>query len=177
LPTKVRGAAYAKQGAHHTYSPQEVEMGNAIDVCKAYFEASWANPPASLLEAGMTYLSDDFKTYDKNGNAEMNREAYVGMGHLLATSFKDFKAVYGEMREEGDTAIVTFHFEGVFDKDLDMSAMGLGIIPATGKKIVWPDDTAVFKAQGDKIVSIKPYGDSGGIENFLAALGIKMPAG
>jgi hypothetical protein len=72
---------------------------------------------------------------------------------------------------------VTVHFEGVFDKDLDMSAMGLGIIPATGKKIVWPDDTAVFKAQVDKIVSIKPYGDSGGIENFLAALGIKMPAG
>ncbi len=60
--------------------------------------------------------------------------------------------------------------------DLDLSAMGLGVIPASGKKIVWPEDTAAFTIQGNKIVSIKPYGDFAGIESFLAALGVTPPS-
>jgi predicted ester cyclase len=151
-------------------------MGSKSDVYKAYFEASWANPPSSLAQAGMTYLSDDFKNFDKDGNAIMDKAAYIGMGQLLASAFKDFKAVYGDMREEGDSVIVRYHFEGTHTGDLDLSAMGLGVIPASGKKIVFPEDTAAFKIQGDKIVSIKPYGDSAGIESFLAALGVKLPS-
>jgi hypothetical protein len=54
--------------------------------------------------------------------------------------------------------------------------MDLGVIPASGKKIMFPEDTAAFKIQGDKIVSNKPYGDSAGIESFLAALGVKLPS-
>jgi hypothetical protein len=54
--------------------------------------------------------------------------------------------------------------------------MGLGVIPASGKKIVWPEDTTAFEIQGDKIVSNRPYGDSAGIESFLAALGVKPPS-
>jgi predicted ester cyclase len=151
-------------------------MGSKSDLYKAYFEASWANPPSSIVEANMTYLSDDFKNYDKDGNVLMDRAAYTGMGQLLGSAFTDFNAVYSEIREEGDSVIARYHFEGTHTGDLDLSAMGLGVIPASGKRIVWPEDTAAFKIQGDKIVSIKPYGDSAGVASFLAALGVKPPS-
>jgi predicted ester cyclase len=155
---------------------KENDMASKVDVYKAYVEASWANPPSSIAEASMTYLSDDFKNFDKDGNVIMDRAAYTGMGQLLGSAFTDFKAVYSDVREEGDSVIATYHFEGTHTGDLDLSAMGLGIIPASGKKIVWPDDTAAFKIRGDKIASIKPYGDSAGIEAFLAPLGVKLPS-
>lgn len=151
-------------------------MGSTLDVFKAFIEAAWANPPASVLEANMAYLSDDFRSHDKDGNVQMNKEAYIGMTQLLMSSFKGFKAVYGDLREEGDSVIVDYHFEGTHTGDLDLSAMGLGVIPASGKKIVWPDATNVFKIAGGKIASIEPYGDSGGFEDFLAPLGVKLPS-
>jgi len=151
-------------------------MGSKLDVYKAFFEAAWSNPPSSVIEANQTYLADDFQNFDKDGNVVMDKQAYIGMSQLLASAFKDFKAVYSDLREEGDSVIVSYHFEGKHTNDLDLSAMGLGVIPATGKKIVWPEDTAAFKIQGDKIVSIKPYGDSGGMESFFAPLGVTPPS-
>jgi len=53
---------------------------------------------------------------------------------------------------------------------------GPGVIPASGKKIVLPEDATEFKIQGDKIVSNRAYGDSGGFAAFLAPLGVKLPS-
>jgi predicted ester cyclase len=147
-----------------------------MDLYKAFFEASWANPPSSLTEANMKYLSDDFQNFDVDGKVIGNKEAYIGMSQLLFAAFSDFKAVYSDLREEGDDVIASYHWEGTQTGDLDLSAMGLGVIPASGKRIVWPEATSVFAIKGVKIVSIKPYGDSGGMEEFLKPLGIAMPS-
>jgi hypothetical protein len=151
-------------------------MSSKLDVYRAYYEASWANPPSSFLEADSTYLSDDFKSLDKDGNLVMSREMYTGMGHLLATAFKDLKYVLSDLHEVEDGVIVTGHFEGIHTGDLDLSAMGLGVIPASGKKIVWPESSNKFKIAGEKIVGMEAYGESGGIESFLAPLGVKAPS-
>ena len=151
-------------------------MSSKIDVYKAYYEASHANPPSSLVEANMTYLSDDFQSLDKDGNVLMNKEAQIGMNKVLTVAFKDFQAFYSDVREEGGSVIVSYHFEGTFTGDFDLTAMGMGVIPASGKKIVWPEASNEFKIEDDKIVSIKPYGDSGGMEDFLKPLGVKLPS-
>ena len=151
-------------------------MSSKVDVYMAYYEASWVNPPLSNVEALKTYLSDDFQSFDKDGNVVMNKEAQIGMTQLLMAAFKDFKAVNSDVREEGDSVIVSYHFEGTHMEDLDLSAMGMGVVPASGKKIVWPEASSEFKIEGDKIASIKPYGDSSGIEEFLEPLGVKLPS-
>jgi hypothetical protein len=151
-------------------------MSSKVDVWKEYYEASWTNPPSSVIEANETYLSDNFQSLDKDGNVVANKEAQVGLTQLLVNAFKDFKGYYSDVREEGDSAIVSSHFEGTHTGDLDLTAMGLGVIPASGKKIVWPEVTNEFKIEDDKIVSIKPYGDSGGMESFLAPLGVTQPS-
>jgi hypothetical protein len=151
-------------------------MSSNLDFFKAFEEAVWSDPPSSVLETNMTYLSDDFQSLDTDGNVVMDKQGYIGMTQLLMTAFKEFKAVYSDIREESDGVLVSYHFEGTHTGDLDLSAMGVGVIPASGKKIVWPEARSKFKIEGDKIVSIKPYGDSGGMEDFLAVLGVKAPS-
>ena len=100
----------------------------------------------------------------------------MGFVNLLHASFPDITAVLHDVREEGDYVFVRSHFEGTHTSDFDLSAMGMGVVPASGKKIIWPEASNAFKIDGDKIVSIKPVGESGGMEAFLAALGVKAPA-
>ena len=151
-------------------------MGSKLDVYKAYYQASWADPPSSNVEAIKTYMSDDFQNLDKDGNVLMNKEAFTGLVQLLFTAFKDFKYVRSDLHEEGDSVIVSGHFEGTHTGDLDLSAMGMGVVPASGKYIVWPDAMTEFKIEDAKIASNGPYGDSGGLEAFLAPLGVKAPS-
>ena len=50
-------------------------MRSKLDVVRTFIDAAWSNPPASVMEANETYLSDDFKSLDKDGNTQMNKEA------------------------------------------------------------------------------------------------------
>jgi hypothetical protein len=150
-------------------------MTSKVDLYKEYFNAAWANPPSSIVEASKTYLSEDFQSIGKDGNVEQNREAYIGASQLMATAFTDFKFVYSDIHEEDDGVIVIGQFEGVHTEDLDLSALGLGVIPASGKKFVVPSGNK-FKVEGDKIVSRQDYGDYGGTAAFLAALGVNLPS-
>jgi predicted ester cyclase len=151
-------------------------MSKALDVYKKFYDESWSNPPESQMEAGMKYYSEDFKNLNKDGSVQGDKEAYIGMGAMLYSAFPDLKWVEKELRAEGDDTVVNKgHFEGTHSGDLDLSAMGLGIVPASGKKIVWPDATVVFKVRGDKIVSVQNTTDDG-VASFLAALGVKLPS-
>jgi predicted ester cyclase len=150
-------------------------MTSRLDVYNRYVEETWADPPSSVIEANEKYLSEDFHTLDKNGNVEMDRQTYIGMTRLLEASFSDFRAVYSDTHEEGDNVVVTYHFEGTQTGDLDLSAMGLGVIPASGKRVVWPEDTVEFGIEGEKIVSIRSHGDTGGTAAFFEALGVELP--
>ena len=105
----------------------------------------------------------------------MDKQAYLGMTHMLMAAFEGFKAVYTGAREEGDGVIVDYHFEGTHTGDFDLSAMGLGVIPASGRKVVWPEATTVFKIEDGKIVNNRPVGGASGFASFLAPLGVKIP--
>ena len=146
---------------------------NKVDVIKAWQTAAWANPPASTMEANQKYLSDDYKSLDRNGNVIMDKKMMLGMTQLLFSAFKDFKAVVNELREEGDGVLMKFQWEGTQTGDFDLSAMGLGVVPASGKRIVWPEASTKFLVEGDQVVGEKEI--SGGMEWFLTPLGVKMP--
>jgi hypothetical protein len=147
---------------------------NPFDVVIAWNKASMANPPASLMEASQKYLSDDFQNIDKDGKVLMDKQAYSAMGPLLYSAFPDLNYVWGDHRQEGNDLVATFNWEGTFTNDLDLSAMGMGVIKASGKKIVWPEFKARFTVRDNQITSIQEI--FGGLEPFLAPLGVKMPA-
>lgn len=151
-------------------------MSSKLDVVRTFIDAAWTNPPSSVLEANETYLADDFQSLDKDGNTQMNKEAYIGMAHLFASAFKDIKWVRSDLRQEGDSVIMSGHFEGRHTGDFDLSAMGAGIIPASGKMIIWPEASLEYKVEGNKIISEKPYGDFNGMDALLAPLGVILPS-
>ena len=88
--------------------------------------------------------------------------------------FKDFCGVVHDVEEKDDAVLLTFHFEGTHTGDFDLSGMGLGVIPASGKRIVTPEAKSWFMVEGDKIVGTQPI--SGGMEDILAELGVTPPS-
>ncbi len=140
-------------------------MTSNLDVVKA-----WTSVPPGNTEASFAYLSDDFQNVDEDGNVVMDKEAYIGMAHMLFGSLPDFRFMRTGLRQEGDIVIMTGHFEGTFESDLNLLAMGAGVIPASGKKIVWPEVSVKVTVDGDKIVKEEPYGEGGGMEAFIAGL-------
>ena len=149
-------------------------MNSKIDVINAWVKESSVNPPASNKEASEKYLSDDFVNIDQEGNVIANKEAYIAMAQASAASFTGFKVVISDLQEVSDGVIMTNHFEGTHTGDFDLSVLGLGVIPASGKKIVWPDTKSKFTVEGDQITGIHEI--SGGLEYFLAPLGVKLPS-
>lgn len=145
-------------------------MSNKVDLVRRFLEEGWSNPPDSLVEAGAKTYADDFQYIDKNGNAVMDKAAYIGMGQMTAGSFDDFRWVLKELREEDGGVVMTGHFEGTHTGDLDLSAMGAGVLPASGKKVVWPEASVKFELNGDKIKSMTEYGGESGIEAFIGAI-------
>lgn len=150
-------------------------MSKNLDFVKSYLDMAWSNPPSSLLEAAMKYLADDFKNMDSDGNVLMNKETYLGMSQLLFSAFKDFKWVLKDLMDGDDGVIMVGHFEGIHTGDLDLSAMGAGVIPASGRKIVWPESTVKWGIKNNKVVTQEAVGNSGGMDEFLAVLGAKAP--
>lgn len=149
-------------------------MGNNLDFVKAYLDKAWANPPASVAETSMEYLADDFKSLDRDGTVLMDKQMYIGMGQMLLASFSGFRWVLKGLREEDGIVYMTGHFEGTHTGDLDMSAMGAGVIPASGKQVTWPDTTVKVTVKDNKLTSEQTTA-AGGMAEFLEPLGVKLP--
>jgi predicted ester cyclase len=150
-------------------------MASKVDVVRSFINASWTNPPSSIIKANQAYLADNFQSLDKDGTPVMNKEAYINLASTLTSAFGDIKWVLHGLRQDGDGVIMSGHFEGTHTGEVDLSAMGLGVIKPTGKKIVWPEALVEYKVDGDKILSERAYGGASGLDAMLAPLGIKLP--
>jgi hypothetical protein len=152
---------------------QESDMTSKIDVVSAYTDFIGVGGDFEGIAA---YLSDDFENFDKDGNVVLTKESILAMGRMISASFTDYGFVLNDLREEGDFVIMTGHFEGTFMSDLDLSIMGIGVVPASGEKIVWPEASAKLTVESDKIVKMEPYAGAAGLQAFLAVLGVEPPS-
>lgn len=168
----IRTAAGAERLKHDLNRLQENDVTSNLEFVEDYLDRAWKDVPASLAEAGQDALSDDFQQIDADGNAVMNKEGYIGAGQMMAASFEGFKWVRSDLRQEGDSVIMTGQFEGKHTGDLDLSAFGAGVIPASGKKIVWPETRIKWVVKGNKIVREESLDESGTLEAFLGAIGV-----
>jgi hypothetical protein len=122
------------------------------------------------------YLSDGFQWTDELGNPPMDRASFLAMAQPLQSALPDLSIVIEDVRENGDDAVVTSHYAGTFTNDLDLSSVGMGVISATGKAIVFPSQRDRVSFDGDKISEIHNLetGPDAGIAGFLKALGANM---
>jgi hypothetical protein len=122
------------------------------------------------------YYTDDFQLTNAQGAPPSDTEATLAMGQLMQSAMPDISTVIEDIREDGDDVVLTSHWEGTFVNDFDLSAMGLGVAPATGKAVVFPTSTIRISFDGDKISRIHdPATDpDAGVAGFFKALGVEM---
>ena len=138
-------------------------MTSKLDIVKAF---AYGNS----LETADKYLADDFKMFDLEGNVVMDKATYMGMGTLMYAAFDDLNYVATNVRQEGDDLLVTGHFEGRHVNDFDLSAVGMGVIPASGRMIIWPDSTDKYEVEGDQITGLTSLDGGSDLEAFIAPL-------
>ena len=129
----------------------------------------WLDAAANDFDAAYEYFADDFQWVQTDG-VVMDRVAYIGMANMLRSAIPDLKHVVGKVREEDGSVILISHFEGTHENDLDLSAMGMGVFPASGRKIEFPEGTARLSVRGDKIIRLEQVPGSRGMDDFFAAL-------
>ena len=145
-----------------------------LDTARAYVDL--ISVDGDLEKAITDYMADDFKNLDKDGDVALTKDQLLGMTRRLGRSFTGYGFLCSDLRDEDDFVIMTGHFEGTHTDDLDLSAMGLGVIPASGKKVVWPEASAKLTIEGSKIVKMEPHAGAAGLKAWLAALGIDTPS-
>jgi len=133
---------------------------NKIEIVKKAF--SFDTPPEERKE----YYSDDYQFVDSVGSPPQDKEAWFGMGQLMQASIPDLDFIFDEIHQEGE-------FTGTFKHDLDLSAMNMGVIPATGKVLNIPGGTSRISFTGDKVSKNHNLdtGPTAGMAGFLAAFG------
>jgi len=155
-----------------TASGEEQIVNTKMEVAKAW-EAAFA--PGSEIDTIANLLSDDFQNLDQDGNVALTKEGFLNFARMIRAAFTDHGFVITKLLEGGDYIIITGHNEGVHTADLDLSAMGLGILPASGKKIVWPEVSSKLTIVGNKVKRLEPHAGPAGLKAFLLALGIELP--
>jgi hypothetical protein len=142
-------------------------MGNMTKIELAKSVNDWSIPDRG------SYYTDDFEFTTAVGDPPMDKNGALAMAGLMAAALPDILTVIEDIREEGDSVILTSHWEGTFANDFDLSAMGMGVIPATGKTVVFPTSTIRIDFRGDKICAIHDpgTGPNAGAGGFLKALG------
>jgi len=147
-------------------------MNKKMEIAKAWAAAVG---PDGNIEAIANLLTDDFENLDQDGNVALNKEGFLNLARMMNAAFTQVGFVVSEMYEEGDHVILRGHNEGVHTGDLDLSPMGFGILPASGKKIVWPEASTKLTFAGDKVKRLEPYGGAAGLKAYLSGLGIELP--
>jgi len=129
------------------------------------------------LEQSNSHLSDDFQGTDAVGGPPFDKAGWVGMGQIFTHSFPDIKVVIEDIHEHGDKVMITSHYTGTFTNDFDLSAMGMGVVLASGEIVTFPSSTSEISFDGDKVSRTHDIetGPDAGFPGLLKALG--MPAG
>ncbi len=105
----------------------------------------------------------------------MDMDTWLALEKLVRVSFSDFRSSIESIREEDDVVELKVQNSGTFTNDLDLSSVGMGVIPATGKVVNFPSEFVQVFFDGDKISRVHTLetgagaGDAG-IAGFVKAI-------
>jgi predicted ester cyclase len=104
-------------------------------------------------------------------------EAWLGMSASLKAAFPDLNYRFNIERVDGDTAHISGELSGTHKGTLDLTAMHMGTIPATGKSFRAAHEHGKVTTNNGKITAwaMEPT-EGAGLMAILGQLGIKVPA-
>lgn len=135
---------------------------------------------AQALNAGdwdtvASYLADDFQ-FSGPVPEPVGAAEWIGLNRTLQAGMPDMSVNLRIVSIDGDTIHSVDQLTGTHTADLDLTPLGIGVIPATGRSVSLPQERGVSRIRGGKMVSIEldTPADSG-IAGLLAQLGIEPP--
>jgi ketosteroid isomerase-like protein len=128
------------------------------------------------FEKAKSLFADDFK-FSGPVPEPISGEAWLGMSASLKAAFPDLNYRFNIESVDGDTAHISAELSGTHKGDLDLTAMKMGVIPATGKSFKATHEHGVAMLRDGKITAWEMEPTEGaGLMAILGQLGVKTPA-
>jgi predicted ester cyclase len=127
------------------------------------------------FEKTKSLLSDDFQ-FSGPIPQPINREAWLGMTASLKTAFPDLDYHFDVIGADDDIVRTTSQLSGTHRGSFDLTAMNMGVIPATNKAFSAKLEKSKITVKENKITSwaVEPT-QGAGLNAILDQLGVKLP--
>ncbi len=126
------------------------------------------------FEKVASLMSEDFKFVGPVPEP-MTGMQWLGLSKSLKKAFPDLQYNFRIDRVEGDVVGTTTRLTGTHTGELDLTAMGFGVIPASGKTFINPKEEGEAVVKGDKIVSLHVKSTEGsGLMGILHQIGVEV---
>lgn len=121
-------------------------------------------------------LSNDFK-FSGPVPEPISGDEWLGMSASLKAAFPDLDYQFKIEGVNGDTVNISADLRGTHKGDLDLTAMHMGVIPATGKSFKAAHEHGQARLHDGKITAwtMEPT-EGAGLMAILGQLGVKIPA-
>lgn len=130
---------------------------------------------AKDLDTVASYLADNYQ-FSGPIPEPVGKEEWLGLLNVLQTAFPDLQYNAVITGIEGNVVMSTNQLSGTHTGDLDLSMMGMGVIPATGNSFSNPVEDSEGTWDGEMLVSTHIHsGEGGGLMGILAQIGVELP--
>ncbi len=144
---------------------------NAVEATNKLFELIESRETGAAAEL----LSGDF-TFAGPVPDPINGAAWLGLHDSMNAAFPDFSFNLKDVQQAGDAVQGTLELSGTHSSELDLSALGMPNVPATGKSFQLPPEPVTVTIEDDKITSVRAAKvEGGGVMGILSQLGIEAP--
>ena len=127
------------------------------------------------FEKAKSHLSNDFR-FSGPVPEPISGAEWIGLSANLKAAFPDLNYQFKIQSVDGDTANITAQLKGTHKGNLDLTAMNMGVIPATGKSFNAALEHGKVRVRDGKIISLANEPTEGaGLMAILGQLGIEVP--
>jgi predicted ester cyclase len=125
------------------------------------------------FENARTMLAEDFQ-FSGSVPEPIDAEAWLGMSASLKTAFPDLNYHFRVIGADGDVVRSTSQLSGTHSESFDLTAMSMGMIPATNKAFSAKLEKTKVTVKDGRITlwAVEPT-DGAGLKAILGQLGVK----
>lgn len=129
------------------------------------------------LDSAASYLAEDFQ-FSGPVPEPVDSKQWLGLMKAMNAAFPDINYHTRILGVDGNVVKTASQLSGTHTNDLDLTAMGLGVIPATGKSFSIPEEQGEATVKDGKITSMHlNTGQDSGLMGILKQLGVEPPQG
>ena len=127
------------------------------------------------FQSAKTYMSDDF-IFSGPIPEPINREQWLKTSADLKKAFPDLNYRFATDGTSADVVNITSQLSGTHNGSFDLTFIGMGIIPASGKAFKVTSQPGKVTVKNGKVISfvLQPT-EGAGLMAILSQIGIQMP--